>query len=207
MQGESRLPNRLLKKALASKNVKLLRLLATAKLEGHRSEIKHLCECLKIQPKTCSRMVKKIVENGWAGTDGTYLFPRSWGKMLLAKRGGLYLTTAPKNLKKFEALCFAKALKNIYRKKGSPHSSKRRVLQKDFPTGYLAAALGLKERRFKTLKALAQRYKFISVTRQFRIIGKAKDLGALKRNLYGVPIFKRGKHTVTPVISKIKVLI
>lgn len=207
MPGELRIPNRMLGNALASKKVKQLRLFAAAKLEGHRSEIKPLCKCLKIHPKTCGRLIKKIVQDGWAGTDNTFLFPRSWRKLLLTKRGGLYLTTAPKDLKKFEALCFTKALKTVYRKMGSPHSNKRRVSQKDFPTGFLVAALGLKERRFKALKALAQRYKFISVTAQFTIVGKFTDFDALKKNLHGIPVFKRGKHVVTPDISRIKILI
>lgn len=207
MEGELRLPNRLLSSALSEKKIKQLRFFASAKLEGHRSEIQPLCECLKIQPKTCQRLVKKIVLEGWGGTDGTFLFPRSWSKLQFSKRGGLYLTNAPKDLKRFEALCFAKALKKVYRQKGSPHSSKRRVKQTDFPTGYLCSALGLKERRFKTLKALAQRYRFISVIPQIRIIGKVKDFDAMKKNLHGPRIFKRGKHVVTPDISKIKVLI
>lgn len=205
MPGELRIPNRLLRNALASKKIKQLRLFAAAKLEGHRSEIKPLCECLKIQPKTCQRLIKWIVDEGWAGTDGKFLFPRSWAILDLFRRRGLYITTAPKDLKKFEALCFVKALKKCW--KGDPHSKKGRVMQTDLPTGYLSKALGLKERRFKTLKAQAQRYKYISVTPQYTIIGKVKDYSALKKNLHGIPIFKRGKYVVTPQISKIKFLI
>lgn len=207
MNGELRIPSRLLSTALAEKKTKPLRLFASAKLEGHRSEIKPLCECLKIHPKTCQRLVKTIVSEGWAGTDGAYLFPRAWRRLKFSKRGGLYLTKAPKDLKRFEALAFAMALKKVYRKKGSPHSSKRRVKQEDFPTGFLCAAIGLKERRFKTLKAHAQRYRFISVRPQVTIIGKAQDYAALRKNLSGLPIFKRGKHCVVPDISKIRVLV
>jgi len=207
MPGELRIPNKLLAEALADKQIKLLRLFAAAKLDGHRSEIKPLCGCLKIHPRTCHRLIKRIVEEGWAGTDGTFLFPRSWRKLKFAKRGGMYMTAVPKDLKKFESLCFVKALKKIYRQKGSPHSNKRRIKQEDFPTGYLCAALALKERRFKTLKAQAQRYKYISVQPQFRIIGSDKDYETLKKHLHCVPVFKRGKHTVSPEISKIKILI
>lgn len=204
---ELRIPNKLLSAALAAKETKALRLFATAKLDGHRSEIKPLLKRMKIKPKTGQRLIKKIVDNGWAGSDGTFLFPRSWRKMDLSKRGGLFLTDAPTDLKRFEALSFAKGLKNIYRKKGSPHPGKRRVKQEDFPSRYLAKSLQLSERRFERLKASAQRYRYIAVTPQYTIIGTAKDFPLLKKNLHGPPVFKRGKHTVCPDVSKIKVLI
>lgn len=207
MSGELRIPTRLLSAALASKQSKQLRLFASAKLEGHRSKINCLCKSLAVHPRTCRRLVKAIVSNGWAGTDGKYLFPRSWRKLKLSKRGGLYLLKSPRNLKRFEALCLAMGLKRIYRQRGSPHSNKRRVLQEDFPTGYLSAALGLKERRFKTLKSRAQKYGFISVIPQVRVIGEARDFEAMKKHLNGVRIFIRGKYTVTPEISKIRVLV
>lgn len=154
-------------------------------------------------------MIRKIVNDGWAGSDrdGVFLFPRAWHKLNTSKRGGLYMTKAPLDLKRFEALAFAMGLKRLYRKLGSPHSKQERVKQEDFPTGFLCAALGLKERRFKTLKAHARRYKYISVRSQVRIIGKAKDFEAMQKNLHGPPIFKRGKHIVTPDISRLKVLI
>jgi hypothetical protein len=207
MQGELRIPSRLLSTALSGKKVKQLRLLATAKLEGHRIEINTLCECLKIHPKTGQRLVKKLVADEWAGTDGAYLFPRSWRKLKFSKRGGLYITTAPKDLRKFEALCFAKALKKLYRKPGGQHSNKGRVVQNDFPARYISKSLGLSERRFERLKASAQRYRYISVKPQVKIIGKASEFVAISKNLHGVPVFKRGKHTVVPDISKIRVLI
>lgn len=207
MMEEIRIPNKLLSTALADKETKVLRLFATAKLAGHRSQINTLLERLKIHPKTGSRLIKKIVDKGWAGTDGDFIFPRSWRKLKVSKRGGLYMTSAPQDLKRFEALCFAKGLKSIYRKRGGPHSSQRRIKQEDLPTGFLCAALGIKERRFKMLKASAQRYRFISVTPQTTVIGKAKDFHALKRNIHGPPVFVRGKHTVVPDVSKIRVLI
>lgn len=207
MKGELRIPARLLSTALTDKKVKQLRLLASAKLEGHRAEINGLCEALKIHAKTGQRLVNKLVVNGWAGTDGQFLFPRSWRKLKFSKRGGLYIITVPKDLKKFEALCFAMALKKLYRKPGSQHSNKRRVEQNDFPARYIFKSLRLSERRFERLKASAQRYRYISVRPQFKIIGKASEYGAISKNLHGVPVFKRGKHTVVPDISKIRVLI
>ena len=207
--GELRIPTRLLSTALAQKKTKALRILAAAKLDGHRSDITALCEILKMHPKTMSRQIKTLVNDGMAGTDGTYLFPRAWSVMKFNKRGGLYLIDAPKNLKKFEALCFAKGLKKILSSKASPIRPDRgRTKQNsDLPATYLTKALGLKERRFKTLKSEAQRYRYISVIPQFRIIGKAQDYQALKKNLHDMPIFKRGKHTVVPDVSKIRVLI
>jgi hypothetical protein len=204
---EIRIPNKLLSTALAQKQTKALRLLAAAKLDGHRSEIAPLLGLLKIHPKTGSRLIKNLVDKGWAGTDGTYIFPRSWRKLKFSKRGGLYLTTAPTDIKRFEAVAFAKGLKSLYRRKGSPRPGQRRAKQKDFPTGFLCAAMGLKERRFKTLKAAAQRYKYIAVIPQYSIIGAAKDYPVLKKNIHGPPVFKRGKHTVVPDVSKIRVLI
>jgi len=170
-------------------------------------KINSLCKALKIHSKTGQRLVKKLVADEWAGTDGEYLFPRSWRKLKFSKRGGLFITYAPKDLKKFEALCFAKALKKIYRKPGGQHSNKRRVEQNDFPARYISKSLGLSERRFERLKAAAQRYKYISVRPQYRIIGKVTEFAAISKNLHGIPVFKRGKHTVVPDISKVRVLI
>lgn len=204
---ELRIPGRFLADALTGKIMKQLRLFATAKLDGHRSEIKPLCECLRIHPRTCRRMIKKIVENGWAGSDGTFLFPRAWHKLHTSKRGGLYITQPPLDLKRFEALAFTMGLKRFNRKLGSPHSKQGRVKQRDFPTGLLCKVLALKERRFKSLKALAQRYKYISVIPQVKILGTASDFEAIRKNIHGPKIFKRGKHTVCPEVSKIRVLI
>ena len=204
---EIRVPNKLLSTALADKTTRALRLFAAAKLQGHRVEIKSLFAHLNIHPKTGQRLINKITDMGWAGSDGTFLFPRSWRKLNFKKRGGLYLTTAPQDFNRFEALCFAKGLKNFYRRRGSPRPSQRRAMQKDFPTGYLASVLSLKERRFKALKAAAQKYKYISVTPRYTIIGAAKDYPLLKKNIHGPPVFRRGKHTVVPDVSQIRVLI
>jgi hypothetical protein len=204
--GEIRIPNKLLSSALKEKKVKALRLLASAKLKGHRASTEQLFQELKLHPKTGKRLIDSVVSLGWAGTDGKFLFARSWHKLDLSKRGGLYLTQIH-NLKKFEALCFAKALKKLYRKPGGQTTGKRKDHAKDFPARYLAKSLGLKQRRFEMLKASAQRYRFISVRPQYNIIGTAKDFPALKKNLHGMPVFKRGRHTVVPDIAKIKVLI
>jgi hypothetical protein len=152
-------------------------------------------------------LVKSIVDFGWAGTDGEFLFPRSWRKLQLSKRGGLYITSIAKDLKRFESLLFAKALKGIYRKQGGPHANKRSVEQKDLPARYLSKSLGISERRFERLKAQAQRYRYISVKSRFTIVGKASDYLAIQKNAHGVPVFRKGKHTVRPEISAIRVLI
>lgn len=202
---ELRIPPKLLKAALAGKQMKALRLFATAKLEGHRSEIKPLLARLKIHPKTGQRLIKSIVQAGWAGYDETYLFPRSWSRLKVNKRGGLYLMEQPKDLKRFEAQCFTKALKSIYRGRGNSRPEQGRTEPMDYPTRYLSSALGLSERRFERLKAAAQRYRYITVTQQYSIIGKAADLPAFRKNMKGMPVFKRGKHTVVPGLSRIKV--
>lgn len=197
----------MLSTALADKTTRALRLFAAAKLQGHRVEIKSLFAYLNIHPKTGQRLIKKIIGMGWAGSDGIYLFPRSWRKLNFKKRGGLYLTQAPRDFKRFEALCFAKGLKNFYRRKGSPRPGQRRATQKDFPSRYLIKALRLSERRFERLKAAAQSYKYIAVTPRYTIIGAAKDYPLLKKNIHGPPVFRRGKHTVVPDVSQIRVLI
>lgn len=206
--GEIRIPNKVMSSALSAKKVKALRVLATAKLYGHRACITQLCETLKMHPKTMQRQIETLVNDGMAGTDGKFLFPRAWNKLKINKRGGLYLTDAPKNLKRFEALCFAKGLKTIFSSKGSPQLlEKGKNMQAEFPATYLCLALGIKDRRFKALKADAKRFRFISVIPQFKILGKAREYLDLKKNLHGMPVFKRGKHTVVPDVSKIRVLI
>lgn len=187
--------------------MKELLFFAVAKLDGHRCKISSLHKKLGIHSHTCRRRVNAIVKEGWCGCDGKFLFPRSWRNLELAKRGGLYLTSVPKNQNKFEAMCFAKALRAVYRKQGSQHPRKRRVLQDDFPARYLSKSLGISQRRFERLKADAQRYRFISVKPQVTIIGTAKDFPSLKKNLHGIPMFKKGKHTVVPHVSKIRILI
>lgn len=206
-KSEIRIPARFLSNALANKNTKALRLLASAKLYGHRCDIKRLRADLKIHEKTCRRLIKKIVEQGWAGTDGTLLFPRSWKKLKLSKRGGLYITALPKDIRRFEALCFSLSLKKTLSRKAGPRSIKGRSVQMDLPTTYLFKALGLSERRFERLKAAAQRYRYISVHQQFTIVGTAKEYAKIKKHLMDKPVFIRGIHTVVPGLSKIKVLI
>lgn len=222
---ELRIPSRLLAAALADKIIKQLRLFVSAKLEGHRSQIKPLCECLKIQPKTCQRLVKKVVAEGWAGSDGVYMFPRSWRKLHYSNGGGLYLTSPGslkilKDLKKFEALCFAMALKRfnqqirkkrkLNRKQWSPHSSARRILQRDFPARFLCKALRISERRLKRLKAAAQKYKFIHVKPQKReVIGTVAELLSWTKAFPDRPYIKskKGWYFYEPQVSKIRVLV
>jgi hypothetical protein len=225
MSRELRIPSRLLGNALADKNVKGLRLLACAKLEGHRANIKDLCACLKIQPKTCRRLAQKIIDAGWAGFDGTFLFPRSWRRLKCSNGGGLYLTIPGsfkilKDLKRFEALCFAQALKRFYQKQRKkrklsrqqwvPHSSTRRVMQRDFPARYLCKSLHISERRFERLKASAASYKFISVKPQARqTIGRADELPEWIKAYPDRPFIKsrKGWFFYTPEVSKISVRI
>jgi hypothetical protein len=207
MAGELRIPSKLLSSALAERKIKALRLFATAKLQGHRAEIAALFKSLKIHPKTGFRLVIKIVADGWAGTDGEFLFPRAWRELSYRKRGGLYITTAPKDIKKFEALCFAMGLKRVYRKGGGPRSMKGRALQEDFPTRYLSEALGISERRFERLKAAARRYKFIAVEPQgFTVVGDFREIPALRKHMK-LPVFRRGTNAVVPELSKIRVLV
>jgi len=185
-----------------------------AKLQGHRAPIKATCACLRIKPTTCKRMIRRLVNSGWAGADKTFMFPRSWRKLHFSKIGGQYLET-PKNLKilkdlkKFEALCFAKALKKVYRKLKSPHSSNRRILQEDFSTRYLCKALRISARRFERLKAAAAKLKFIRVKPQkIEMIGKAKELSAWRKNYPDRAFFKTDAgYCYTPRMSKIQILI
>lgn len=205
---EVKISSHFLISVLSEKKTKLLRFVAYAKLKGHRAEIKGLLKDLKIHPKTGKRLIKQAVNDGLAGVDKKFLFPRSWRKLGINKRGGLYLTHGFtwKKLEKFEAICFAHALKKVIRK-GNPHANKRSVLQEGFPTGFYCKALGIRERRFKSLKAAAQRYRFITVTPQVKIIGGVREFDSLRKNLPGLPIFKRGKFSVVPDISIIKVKI
>ncbi len=204
-KGEVRVPARLLATALHKKEVKALRLLVTAKLQGHRCEISFLRRALKIKDRTCRRLVTEVTEKGWAGADNDYVFPRAWRKMSFNKRGGLYLINAPRDPLRFEALCFAFALKKIYRRRGSPHSIKGRVKQKDFPARYLCEALGVSERRLTRLKRAARKYKFISITRRFSVVGKAVEIDALRKNLKGVGVFAHGKNALVSLPSRIRI--
>jgi hypothetical protein len=124
-----------------------------------------------------------------------------------------------KDLKRFEALCFAQALKRLYQKRKKkrklsrqqwvPHSSTRRVMQRDFPARYLCKSLRISERRFERLKASAASYKFIRVKPQkFELIGKANVLTAWKKNYPDRAFFRtRGGYCYTPEMSKIRVCI
>lgn len=205
MTGEIRIPAKLLSSALSLKMIKALRLLATAKLNGHRSEIATLLHALKIHPKTGGRLISKIIESGWAGTDDTFIFPRSWRRLSMNKRGGLYITTEPKHLKKFEGLCFAIALKKALSRKAGPRPERGRTTPTDLPTTYLAKALRVSVRRFERLKAQAQRYGFITSKEQLTPVGSAKEFGSIRKHLSDRPVFVRGKFTVVPGPSKITV--
>lgn len=206
--GELRIPVHLLSNALAKKQTKHIRLFATAKLlYNSKVNVDQLLEELDIHQKTGKRLIKTIVFEGWAGTDGTYLFPRAWHRMKYSKRGGLYVTSSETlaNLKKFEALCFSMALKRLYRSKKGPRAKNRSAPPKDLSSRYIAQALQLKERRCTQLRSLAHKHGFITIKRRYKVLGKRSEFGSLKKNLHGVPLFMIGKNSVSPDCSQITV--
>lgn len=204
---ELRIPRQLIYRALAQKKIKQLRLLVAAKMHGHRVVISDLLAILNIKERTGKRLIDWLVANGFARTDGVHLFLKSWQKVELKKRGGLYLTEIPTDLKFFEALCFAKALKKRYRRVSQVACIKDKALQIAFPSKYLSTMLRISTRRFERLKSLAQKYRFLSSLRQYSIIGKSSQLKSLRKNLPGLPIFLRGKYCVVPEISTIQIWI
>src|SRR5690606_18700974 len=125
--------------------------------------------------------------------DGKYLFPRGWRRIKYSKRGGLYLTDTAilSDLKRFEALCFAMALKRLYRAKAR---AERGSAKPTLSLRYVSEVLRLKERRCKQLRASAQRYGFMSIKRTYSVLGKRKDLPSLRKNIHGPPVFGRGNY-------------
>ncbi len=204
---EIRIPNKLILASLKGKYMKELMMLSIAKLNGHKYDRNLFVDRMHFSKRTNRRHLKSMQERGWIELDNDTIFLRSWKNLNLNKRGGLYLDDEPFDLRRFEALCFAKALKTILRRRGSLRTNKRSSMQIDYPTQYLSKSLGVSEIRFKRLKARAVKHKFIKVTPQFTILGKRSDFKALNRNYKGIPLFKSGKHTVKPEISKIIVLI
>jgi hypothetical protein len=207
---ELRIPVWLLRNALSKKRTKHLRLFLTAKLlHNSRVKVAELIEELDIVPKTGKRLVGNIIKEGWANTDGKYLFLRSWNRMKYSKRGGLYITNSETlaDTKKFEALCFTLALKRLYRSKRDPSANNGSATPKDLSSRYIALALQLKERRCAQLRSLAQKYGFLTIKRRYTILGKRNQFPALKKNLHGVPIFMIGKNSVTPDCSQITIKI
>ena len=206
--GELRIPVRLLSHALSKKRTKHIRLFAMAKLL-HNSivHIDELIEELDIHPKTGKRLINTIVGDGWAGTDGKFLFPRAWHRMKYSKRGGLYITSSETlaDLKRFEALCFTLALKRLYQSKRDPRAKNGSASPKDLSSRYIAQTLQLKERRCTQLRSAAQKYGFISIKRRYKVLGKRNQFGALNKNLHGVPLFMVGKHSVSPDCSLITI--
>src|SRR5688500_7493931 len=90
---ELRMPNALAVHAITHKHVKHLQILITAKLlHNSRVKINQLLEEMDIPKTTGTRLIKKIVNLGWAGRDKKHLYPRSWRRLNLKKHGGLYLT-------------------------------------------------------------------------------------------------------------------
>ena len=208
MTGELRIPVRLMIAALADKKIKALRLLCVAKLlYNHRAHIGQLLESMDIQPKTGARLMQSIIKHGWAGTDGSHLYPRSWSRIKTSKRGGLYLidTSMLSNLKIFEALCFAHALRALYRRVEYQRSRKGRAEPNGISLAYSAGALGLSERTCKRLRAAAQSYGFIRLYRpKLTVVGAQIHKGQLMKHLSDAPIFALGKFVVTPGNSRVE---
>jgi hypothetical protein len=231
---EIRVPSKLLTDALALKKTKQLALFTAAKLEGHRSKIKPLLNRLKIHPKTGDRLVKKIVSDGWAGTDGTFLFPRSWRRLKLFKRGGRYLTNeifidleeSKKPFQDFhsrlEALAFTWGLKQIQRKKRKKKEIREgevrtRILGElsrrnypsrylSLPTKYLSKFMGLKIRRFERLKVKANKYGFIKVkTQKLWRLGKVYQYEMLKETMPDIKVFAFNGTCYGADISRIRI--
>lgn len=203
---ELRIPTRLLSEAIANKQVKALRLFLVAKIiHNSRADIRQLFEETDTHPKTRARLIKSIVSNGWAGTDGTYLFPRSWSRLKASKCGGLYLTDTEilSDPKKFEALAFTHALKKLYRRKGPRTTNGGRSAMPDLSLRYVCDALNIKERRCKMLRAAAQNYGFISIERTFWRVGRSGECGNLRIHLQGVNLFPSGKNTLWQTPSRI----
>lgn len=203
MTREIRIPTDLLCTALERKRVRHLQLFAVAKLlHGHRVRIDQLTEEMDLHPRTGKRIIHDVVTEGWAGSDGINLFPRSWLRLGLSKRRGLYLTDALilSDKKKFEALCFAWALRRLYQRKARTERGSTTPM---LSVKYTCEALGISERRCERLRAAAQRYGFIRIRRSYEVLGKRSECQSLRRNIHGPPVFPAGKHTITPAPSTV----
>lgn len=206
IQSEIRIPNRLVSRCLSKKHSRHLRAFALAKLKGHRIKVNELISELGLNTKPGKNLVKELIELGYVRTDGHYLFPVSWRKLKLNKKGGLYVTNIQNSKQRFEALLYSHLLKKLYKKNVALHSITGRVLP-ELRSLYISKSLGLSERRSKRLKALSKKFGFISIKRTYTVLGKDKHYNSLKKNLAGLPIFIRGKYTVSPGVPEIKIKI
>jgi len=201
---EIRIPARIIYKAFRENLIRELYALTIAKYYGcHRIELSTLQSKLSLSEKSIQRYVKTLTELGWAGTDGKFLFPRSWKRLGFSKKFGLYFAELPIDRKIFEVFIFVHLIKRIHRRKGSPHSQEGRVRQKDYPNRYLSKVLKISNRSLERLRARAVKEKLIYVERQYVVLGKAKYIDAFRRNLQAT-VFVRGSKTVSPIPSKIE---
>ncbi|MEJ1241635.1 hypothetical protein WBG78_26040 [Chryseolinea sp. T2] len=205
---EVRIPRKILSEALRRREIRALHACAIAKINGgHRMELKALQSKISVSDRTLRRYIEAMMARGWAGCDGQYLFPRSWRRLKVSKRGGLFLANSTATTKDLEVMAFVASLKSLIRNLGSPRSQKGRATPKDYPSRYLCKALGITERTFQRLKSRAVKEKLISVKRQYHVVGKAKHAKALIQNLPGLPLFVKEGKTIYPIPSRIDFLV
>jgi hypothetical protein len=201
-QGEVRIPSKLVRESLRTKSTKVLHFFYSVKRHGHRAEIKSLLQELKLSPRKGRDLISRLVAKGLAHTDGTFIFPRSWRRIKVSKRAGLYLTTHHTQ-KKFDSLLFAHAMKKVIRARS--HSFKGRVMP-NVPQGYYIKALGIPRTRFQKLQAQCIRYRYISSLSQYTRLGKANEVYDIRKYLHP-QAFKYGQFTVVREPSKISILL
>ena len=210
---ELKLPSGLAKQSLSDKTSKALRLLVIAKSKGHRVVIADLLKENNINLRTGQRLIACMVLLGWANTDGKHLFLRSWKRMGYKKRSGHYIEKEHiQSNKRFDGFLLALSLKRFYKHKayiqrnGSATLEKGTELSQAFPSPYIANALGLKERRYKTLKSDARRFGYLIVKQTYTIAGKASHFKELAKHSAGeLKLFIKGKNTVYSNLSQITV--
>lgn len=208
--GELRIPPALLLAALRGKILQSLIILLVAKLlHNGRVRVNDLLEELSLTRRTGSKHIQKIVDLGWAGTDGEFLFPRSWHRLGLTKRGGLYLpsTELLSEADRFKAHAFEHSLWKVYRRAGGHGPKKRRAVQNDLSLAYTSKALGIPERTVKRLRAQATKCGLLKIIRNPLIrIGHASELAGFRKHMKGVPVFRSGYSTVSPTPSSVHFL-
>ncbi len=215
------LPSRFSRFALAKKLTSELRILVMAKLEGHRADISKLFEKYDIHEKTGQRAIERILKLGWAESDGRYLFPKSWARMPKLAEGEVgFKRSASKEIRpeylktkeKFRAYLLASALYGFLKEKEYIRRLREAALEKPgelgtaFPCGYYVKALGISERTYKRLKALALEFQFLALEPQrFTIVGHSSELSQLRQNMKGIALFRRGQNVVHPEVTPIKI--
>lgn len=205
---ELRLPLRLAHDTLASKLSKELHLYLLLKSLGSRVSKQQLYESVQVSPRTVNRQLRRLVSLGWIGMDKDFIFLRSWKRIGYRKRRGIPLEKKYlKSLDRLEAVVFAGAIKRFYRRKEYGARVSGRATPNVFPSGYYRKALDLSLRTFERLKAKAVKYRTITSKVVYRILGRSIDYEQLRRNLHGPYVHRKGKYTVTPEATKIKVIV